>query len=208
MSSGGSSDAAGANTSASEIPLINTGELRRLNKKGSYGNLILARFGQYPLRSYITPYFASREFYGYEKAKFSRSPKVFEEQSLAYDIGALSCVSEPDEREQRGEEPKDNVEQLTYRQTLDRLSSKLSEMTLKVKDCISEADYSLIEHYAKEMNVSMLGKLLNQIKESQRSVSVRARITEFENYVNNVFAPEFDGLIAGIEKEYSEAMAK
>lgn len=208
MSSGGSSDAAGANTSASEIPLINTGELRRLNKKGSYGNLILARFGQYPLRSYITPYFASREFYGYEKAKFSRSPKVFEEQSLAYDIGALSCVSEPDEREQRGEAPKVNVEQLTYRQTLDRLSSKLSEMTLKVKDCISEADYSLIEHYAKEMNVSMLGKLLNQIKESQRSVSVRARITEFENYVNNVFAPEFDGLIAGIEKEYSEAMAK
>ena len=208
MSSGSTNESSNANTSASEIPLINTGELRRLNKKGSYGNLILARFGQYPLRSYITPYFSSREFYGYEKAKFNLLPRVFEEKECVYDIGALYSGEEITQAPAALPKDEKEEETLTYRQALDKLSAQLDEMLIKIKDCIKESDYLLIEHYAKEMNVSMLSKLLAQVKESQKAISVRMRINECENYVNKVFAPAFDELINSIEKEYTEAVAK
>lgn len=209
-SSSNDNEASSASTAASEIPLINTGDLKRLNRKGHYGHIVLARFGQYPVMSYHTPFFEAKNVYAenYTGETVEMPARVFDEDEVLFDImtdteSGNSLEQGSSSVEEAAPEKVESTPSETIEDLIKDLLDELAAGLRLCKACMNEVEYSLCSGYVEQVQTEQLYRVLEQIRNNTDVVSSKLRIGKFMTFVRNVFDPEFNRLSNEINVNYA-----
>ena len=204
-SSGNTSESANASTGATEIPLINPGDLKRINQKGNYGNLILARFGQYPVRSFITPYFESKKIFGHKETTLEVEPRIMDKEKIVFDIAKIVVIPEIEtgEDNENGGHAEAREDVKTYREALEDVKTRLTDLVSQLEKFITQADYNILKTYAADLQVSSIKKLLEQLKEEAATVAIKSNFIKVEKQIAAA-EKQLNELVAQIEQSFSE----
>lgn len=200
-SSSNDNEASSAQTGAKEIPLINTGELKRLNRQGHYGHIVLARFGQYPVMSYHTPFFEAKKVYdtGYSGTVEEIPARVFDEDDALFDI--VSNIKQPISQEEQPasggelneEEPHtENSVDTDIEGAINELIEELAAQLEVCKVCMSDVEYKMCGEYAANAQTQQLYLVAEQIYGNTESVSGKLRLKKLMSFIKDVFDPKFN----------------
>ena len=208
-SSSNDNEASSASTSASEIPLINTGELKRLNRKGHYGHIVLARFGQYPVMSYHTPFFEAKNVYAenYTGEIAEMPARVFEEDSVLFDI--ITDAIRPQEIEAGANEiaaseaPPEAMAPQTLEDAINELMDELAARLAQCKVCMSEPEYALCSGYVTGAQTEQLYRVVEQIGNNTENVSSKLRLKKLMSFIRDVFDPKFNEISNEVNVNYA-----
>ena len=207
-SSSNDNEASSASTSASEIPLINTGDLKRLNRPGHYGHIVLSRFGQYPVMSYHTPFFECKDVYAAKTDAIIEEcgARVFEEGDVLYDIMKISPVApevESAQEERAEEEAAPQEAPMTVEDSISELMYEMENNLESIKACLDETEYRLAVKYAQNAQTAHLACVIEQARNRAGAVSTKLRLGKFLTYIKDVFDVKFNAISGAINEAYA-----
>lgn len=166
-----------SNSSVKERPLIYPSELQQLNRRGNMGNMIVTVFGYLPVKSYITPSYASALYDLAPSKQKQLSGRYFDEANAFYDMrkrNAVCCIS-----------PKKNAsvrEQIAEKRRVKLMIERIREQVGKELTALSETERNRLDEYLQDLNLdgvlSTLTEAMNRTDENTQERKTIADVIE------------------------------
>lgn len=163
-----------SNSSVKERPLIYPTELQQLNRRGNMGNMIVTVFGYLPVKSYITPSYASALYDLTPSKQKQLSGRYFDEANAFYDMrkrNAIYCTS-----------PKKNAsvrEQIAEKRRVKLMIERIREQVGKELTALSETERNRLDEYLQDLNLDgVLNILTEAMNRTNENVQERKTIAD------------------------------
>lgn len=165
-----------SNSSIKERPLIYPSELQQLNKRGNMGNLIVTVFGYLPIKSYITPSYASTLFNTVQCEQGQISGRYFDEVKAFYDMNDRNALLS-----KKASVKEQIVEKRRIKLMIERIREQIG-----IELCyLNEDERNLIDRCIQKLNISgVLNVLNNAIQRTEGNE--RKQTQEIIEHVNNL----------------------